>query len=127
MSLLVLPPGRDLEPCPKRAICELDDGRMVVWEPEVACGAIACHAERLDLGRPPRDSLAQRFGLPRSPIAFACAWTRAEVIANLLGISTWAWLARGARAQAARVRTVTMVRPELGIVVSLGMLPAGAG
>jgi len=119
----VLPPGRELPPREGRAVCELDDGRLVVWEPEVRCGAIACHAERLGHVPPDRDSVVKRFGLPRSPLAFACAWTRVEVVASLLGISPWLWLARGARSSATRVRTVTMVRPELGIVVSLGLLP----
>jgi hypothetical protein len=121
--LLVLPPGRELPPREGRAVCELDDGRLVVWEPEVHCGAIACHAERLGYERPERDSVIKRFGLPRGSVAFACAWTRIEVVATLLGISPWSWLARGARSSALRVRTVTMVRPELGIVVSLGLLP----
>jgi hypothetical protein len=119
----VLPAGRAVEPAEGRAVFELEDGRLVVWEPEACFGAIACHAEPLDLDRASHESIAERFGLPRAPVPFACAWSRAQVAAKLLGISPWLWLARGARAQAARVRTITLVRPELGIVVSLGMLP----
>ena len=123
MSLVVLPAGRAVEPREGRAVCELDDGRLVVWEPATCCGAIACHAQRLDVEVNAMDADVERFGLPRSPVPFACAWTRAEVAAKLLGTTPWLWLARGARSRAARLKTVTMVRPELGIVVSLGMLP----
>ncbi len=123
MSLVVLPAGRAVEPSEGRAVCELDDGRLVVWEPETCCGAIACHAQRLDVEPSAIEPDAERYGLPRSPVPFACAWTRAEVAAKLLGITPLLWLARGARGDAKRVKTVTMVRPELGIVVSLGMLP----
>jgi hypothetical protein len=118
----VLPPGRAVEPAEGRAIHCLEDGRVVVWEPETSCGAIACHAEPLD--RAPRESLIQRFGLPRSRVAFACAWSRAQVAANLVGVPVWSQLQRGAnKAGAPLVKTVTMVRPELGLVVSLGMVP----
>jgi hypothetical protein len=124
VSLVVLPAGRAVEPREGRAVCELDDGRLVVWEPETCCGAIACHAQRLeDIDASAREPIAREFGLPRSPVPYACAWTRAVVSATLLGTTPLAWLARGARAHARRVKTVTMVRPELGIVVSLGMLP----
>jgi hypothetical protein len=123
VSLVVLPAGRAVEPHEGRAVCELDDGRLVVWEPETCCGAIACHAQRLDLDSSPEEPIVEKYGLPRSPVPLACAWTRAEVAAKLLGTTPLAWLARGARARARRVKTVTMVRPELGIVVSLGMLP----
>jgi hypothetical protein len=118
----VLPPGRAVEPAEGRAIHWLDDGRVVVWEPETPCGAIACHAEPLD--QEPRESLIQRFGLPRSRVAFACAWSRAEVAAEVAGVPVGSLLQRGARrAGAPLVKTVTFVRPELGLVVSLGMLP----
>ena len=63
MSLVVLPRGTEVEPAEGRAIHCLDDGRTVVWEPETECGAIACHAERLD--RAPRETLIHRFGMPR--------------------------------------------------------------
>jgi hypothetical protein len=121
----VLPPGRPVTARAGRAVCPLADGRTVVWEPAAPCGAIACHAQKLDLDRPARETLVRRYGLPRGPVAFACAWTRAEVMGNLFGMSPWAWLARGARAQAMRVRTTTLVRPELGLVISLGLLPSG--
>ena len=99
----------------------LDDGRVVVWQPETHCGAIACYAEPLD--REPKESLIQRFGLPRSRIAFACAWSRAQVAANLAGVPVWSMLQRGGcRDKARRVRTETLVRPELGLVVSLGAM-----
>src|SRR5215218_7458367 len=84
VSLLVLPPGREVEPAEGRAIHCLDDGRVVVWEPETPCGAIACHAEPLD--QEPRESLIQRFGLPRSRTAFACAWSRAQVASALADV-----------------------------------------
>jgi hypothetical protein len=120
--LLVLPRGRAVEPAEGRAIHCLDDGRVVVWEPEAPCGPIACHAEPLD--RVPRESLVQRFGLPRSRIAFACAWSRAQVAAALAGVPVWSLLQRGARqAGVPLVKTQTLVRPELGLVVSLGMMP----
>jgi hypothetical protein len=123
VSLVVLPPGREVEPAEGRAIHCLEDGRVVVWEPETVCGAIACHAEPID--RQPRESLVRRFGLPRSRVAFACAWSRAEVASRLAGIPVRSLLARGARqAGAPLVKTVTLVRPELGLVVSLGMVPA---
>jgi hypothetical protein len=96
VSLVVLPPGRAVEPAEGRAIHCLEDGRVVVWQPETACGAIACHASPL----------------PRSRIASACAFSRAQVKAALTG----------GRAVGARVRTQTLVRPELGLVVSLGIL-----
>ena len=119
----MLPPGRAVEPAEGRAIHCLDDGRTVVWEPEAACGPIACHAEPLD--NEPRESLVNRFGLPRSRVAFACAWSRAQVAAALAGVPVWSLLQRGARqAGAPLVKTVTFVRPELGLVVSLGMLPS---
>jgi hypothetical protein len=123
VSLLVLPPGREVEPAEGRAVHWLDDGRVVVWQPETPCGAIACHAEPLD--RDPHETVVQRFGLPRSRIAFACAWSRAEVAATLAGVPVRSLLQRGARhAGGPLVKTVTLVRPELGLVVSLGMLPA---
>jgi hypothetical protein len=117
----VLPRGRAVEPAEGRAIHCLDDGRVVVWEPEAPCGAIACHAQPLD--QEPRESLIQRFGLPRSRVAFACAWSRAQVAASLVGVPVWSLLQRGTRQAGPRVKTQTLVRPELGIVVSLGMLP----
>jgi hypothetical protein len=117
----VLPPGRAVEPAEGRAIHCLDDGRTVVWQPEAACGPIACHAEPLD--RAPRESLIQRFGLPRSRIPFACAWSRAQVAATLVGVPVWSLLQRGgAREEARHVRTETLVRPELGLVVSLAAM-----
>jgi hypothetical protein len=98
----------------------LPDGRVVVWEPETCCGEIACHAEPLDSR--PRPMAVRRFGMPRSRVAFACAWSRAHVAASLVGEPVWSWLARGAHhASAPLVKTVTHVRPELGLVVSLGM------
>jgi hypothetical protein len=123
VSLKVLPPGREVEPAAGRAIHCLDDGRVVVWEPAGSCGAIACHAEPLD--REPREAVVRSFGLPRSRVAFACAWSSAQVIAQLVGVPVWSFLARGAR-QAGQplVKTVTLVRPELGLVVSLGMVPS---
>jgi hypothetical protein len=122
VSLVVLPPGREVEPSDRRAIHFLDDGRVLVWEPETACGAIACHAEPMD--RAPRESLVRRFGLPRGRVAFACAFSRAHVAATLGGVPVWSMLQRGARqAGGPLVKTVTLVRPELGLVVSLGMLP----
>jgi hypothetical protein len=121
VSLLVLPPGREVEPAEGRAIHCLDDGRVVVWEPETACGAIACHAELID--RAPRETLVRRFGLPRSRVAYACAFSRAHVAATLGGVPVLALLQRGARqAGTPLVKTVTLVRPELGLVVSLGMV-----
>jgi hypothetical protein len=118
----VLPPGRAVEPAEGRAIHCLDDGRTVVWEPEAACGPIACHAEPLN--KEPRESLVTRFGLPRSRVPFACAWSRAQVASALAGVPVPSLLQRGARqAGAPLVKTVTFVRPELGLVVSLGMLP----
>ena len=119
----MLPPGRDVEPAEGRAIHCLEDGRVVVWEPETPCGPIACHAAPLD--EEPRESLVQRFGLPRSRTAYACAWSRAQVAATLVDVPAWSLLQRGARqAGSPLVKTVTLVRPELGLVVSLGMLPA---
>jgi hypothetical protein len=119
---MVLPPGREVEPAEGRAIHCLDDGRVVVWEPEAVCGAIACHAEPID--RPPREVLINRFGLPRSRIPFACVFSRAHVAAALGGVPVWSLLQRGARqAGSPLVKTVTLVRPELGLVVSLGMVP----
>lgn len=121
VSLRVLPPGREVEPAEGRAVHCLDDGRVVVWEPEVACGAIACHAERLD--RAPRETLIRRFGLPRSRVAFACAFSRAHVAATLGGVPVRSHLQRGGKqAGSPLVKTVTFVRPELGLVVSLGMV-----
>ena len=118
----MLPPGREVEPSDRRAIHCLEDGRVIVWEPETACGAIACHAEPID--RAPRESLVRRFGLPRSRVAYACAFSRAHVAATLGGVPVWSLLQRGARqAGGPLVKTVTLVRPELGLVVSLGMLP----
>ena len=118
----MLPPGRDVEPAVGRAVHILGDGRVVVWEPETSCGAIACHAEPLD--QEPHESIVRRFGLPRSRIAFACAWSRAEVAASLAGVPVRALLQRGTRqAGSPLVKTVTFVRPELGLAVSLGMLP----
>jgi hypothetical protein len=118
----VLPRGTEVEPADGRAIHCLDDGRVVVWEPEAACGPIACHAEPLD--QEPRESLVDRFGLPRSRVAFACAWSRAHVAATLGGVPVRSLLQRGAKqAGAPLVKTVTLVRPELGLVVSLGMIP----
>jgi hypothetical protein len=120
----VLPPGREVEPAQGRAVHCLDDGRVVVWEPETTCGAIACHAERLD--RAPRESLIRRFGMPRSRIAFACAFSRAQVAASLIDVPVASQLQRNARqGDAPLVKTVTLVRPELGLVVSLGMKPGG--
>jgi hypothetical protein len=124
VSLKVLPPGSDIESADGRAIHRLDDGRVVVWQPETACGAIACHAERID--RVPRESVIRRFGLPRSRVAYACAFSRAHVAASLAGESVWARLHRGAKqAGAPLVKTVTLVRPELGLVVSLGTVRGG--
>jgi hypothetical protein len=121
VSLLVLPRGRAVEPAEGRAIHCLDDGRTVVWEPEAACGPIACHAEPLD--QEPRESLVKRFGLPRSRVAFACAWSRAQVAATLSGVPVWAMLQRGGcRTTPQHLRTETLVRPELGLVVSLGIM-----
>ena len=120
MSLLVLPPGREVEPAEGRAVHCLEDGRVVVWEPEAPCGAIACHAEPMD--RAPRETLVRRFGLPRSRVAYACAFSRAHVAASLAGVPVGALLQRGPRQRrTARVRTQTLVRPELGLVVSLGI------
>ena len=120
----MLPPGRTVEPCPGRAIHRLDDGRAVVWQPETGASAIACHAEPID--RAPRETLVRRFGLPRGRLAFACAFSRAEVGAKLSGVPVRTWLQGGARqAGSPLVKTVTLVRPELGLVVSLGTL-AGA-
>ena len=116
----MLPPGREVEPAEGRAIHCLDDGRVVVWEPETPCRAIACHAEPLD--RAPRETLVRRFGLPRSRVAFACAFSRAHVAARLAGVPVGSLLQHGARRRPL-VKTVTLVRPELGLVVSLGMLP----
>ena len=119
----MLPPGREVEPAEGRAIHCLDDGRVVVWEPETPCGAIACHAEPLD--RAPRETLVRRFGLPRSRVAFACAWSRAQVASALVDVPVRSLLQRGARQDGMPlVKTQTLVRPEVGIVVSLGMLPA---
>jgi hypothetical protein len=121
VSLVVLPPGREVEPAEGRAIHQLDDGRVVVWQPETACGAIACHAEPLD--REPRESLVRRFGLPRGRVAFACAFSRAHVASDLIGVPVSSLLQRrGRQARAARIRTETLVRPDLGLVVSLGIL-----
>ena len=118
----MLPPGRAVEPAEGRAVHCLDDGRVVVWEPETPCGTIACHAEPLD--QEPRETIVRRFGLPRSRIPFACAWSRAQVASTLMGVPVWSLLQRGARqAGVPLVKTQTLVRPELGIVVSLGMLP----
>jgi hypothetical protein len=98
----------------------LPDGRVLVWDPGTPCAAIACHAEPID--GEPRPVLVSRFGLPRGRVAFACAWSRAHVAAQLAGVSVWAWLARGARTATTPVtRTVTLVRPELGLVVALGV------
>ena len=117
-----MPRGTEVEPAEGRAIHCLDDGRAVVWEPETECGAIACHAERLDIA--PRETLVRRYGLPRSRVPFACARSRAQVAAKLLGAPAGRGSPRRhARADGAVVKTVTMVRPELGLVVSLGMLP----
>ena len=122
VSLVVLPRGTEIEPADGRAIHCLEDGRVVVWEPGGSCGEIACHAEPLD--NEPRPMAVRRFGMPRSRVAFACAWSRAHVAANLVGEPVWSWLARGAKSAAgAPLKTVTMVRPELGLVVSLGMKP----
>ncbi len=122
VSLVVLPRGTEVEPAEGKAIHCLDDGRIVVWQPETECGAIACHAERLD--RAPRETLVRRFGMPRGRLAFACAMSRAHVGAKLVGVPVWSWLGRGARvSDAPPVKTETLVRPELGLVVSLGMLP----
>ena len=116
-----MPRGARVEPAEGRAIHCLDDGRIVVWEPKAECAAIACHAERLD--STPRETLIRRFGLPRSRVAFACAMSRAQVGAQLVGVPVWSWLARGTRAAGAPlVKTETLVRPELGLVVSLGMV-----
>jgi hypothetical protein len=124
VSLVVLPRGTEVEPAEGKAIHCLDDGRVVVWEPETECGAIACHAERLD--RAPRETLVSRFGMPRGRLAFACAMSRAQVGAKLVGVPVWSWLGRGRDAGAPPVKTETLVRPELGLVVSLGMLPRRA-
>jgi hypothetical protein len=121
VSLVVLPPGREIEPSDKRAIHCLEDGRIVVWEPETACGRIACHAESLDSA--PRESLVRRFGLPRSRVAYACTFSSAHVAATLAGVPVWSLLQRGGRqARAAHVRTKTLIRPDLGLVVSLGIV-----
>jgi hypothetical protein len=118
----VLPSGREVEPAEGRAIHFLEDGRVLVWEPETTCGAIACHAVPID--QEPRESLVNRFGLPRSRVAFACAFSRAQVASALVGVPVWSLLQRGARqAGAPLVKTVTLVRPDLGLVVSLGMMP----
>jgi hypothetical protein len=122
VSLVVLPRGTEVEPNACRAVHVVPDGRVVVWEPETDCGAIACHAEPMD--GEPRPMAIRRFGMPRSRVAFACAWSRAHVAASLVGEPVWSWLARGAhRAGAPVVKTVTHVRPELGLVVSLGIKP----
>jgi hypothetical protein len=122
VSLVVLPRGTEVEPTEGRAVHVLADGRVVVWEPETECGAIACHAEPLD--GEPRQMAVRRFGMPRSRVAFACAWSRAHVASSLVGEPIWSWLSRGARnAGAPLVKTVTLVRPELGLAVSLGMKP----
>jgi hypothetical protein len=119
VSLVVLPPGRQVEPSDGRAVHCLDDGRVVVWEPETKCGAIACHAEPLD--GEPREPLVSRFGLPRGRLAFACAFSRAHVSAQLAGVPVWSLLQRRAhKTETPLVKTVTLVRPELGLVVSLG-------
>jgi hypothetical protein len=123
VSLVVLPPGREVEPSEKRAVHCLKDGRVVVWEPETACGRIACHAEPLDSA--PRESLVRRFGLPRSRVAYACTFSRAHVAATLAGVPVWSLLHRSARWGTPRVKTVTLVRPELGLAVSLGMVLGG--
>jgi hypothetical protein len=94
--LVVLPPGRQVEPGEGRAVHCLEDGRVVVWEPETQCGRIACHATPM----------------PRKRIASACAFSRAQVKTALTG----------GRAVRARIRTETLVRPELGLVVSLGIM-----
>jgi hypothetical protein len=122
VSLVVLPRGTEIEATASRAVHVLPDGRVVVWEPESDCGAIACHAEPLD--SEPRPMAVRRFGMPRSRVAFACAWSRAHVASSLVGEPVWSWLGRGARqAGAPLVKTVTLVRPELGLVVSLGIKP----
>ena len=47
--------------------------------------------------------------------------SRAHVGAKLVGVPVWSWLGRGARAAGGPlVKTETLVRPELGLVVSLG-------
>jgi hypothetical protein len=121
VSLVVLPAGREVEPSDRRAIHCLEDGRVVVWEPGTSCGPIACHAEPID--RAPRETLVRRYGLPRSRVAYACAFSRAHVAATLGGVPVWSLLQRGGRqARAAHVRTKTLVRPDLGLVVSLGVL-----
>jgi hypothetical protein len=120
VSLVVLPRGTDVQPTEGRAVHCLADGRVVVWEPETPCGEIACYAEPLDAE--PRPNAVRRFGLPRGRVAFACAWSRAHVAASLVGEPVWSWLARGRRRPGGpHVRTQTFVRPELGLVVSLGM------
>lgn len=121
----MLPRGTEVEPAEGRAIHCLDDGRTVVWEPETACGAIACHAERLD--RAPRETLVHRFGMPRSRLAFACAMSRAHVGAKLVGVPVRSWLQRSGRVARAAplVKTETLVRPELGLVVSVGIVKRG--
>jgi hypothetical protein len=117
-----MPRGASVEPAEGRAIHCLDDGRTVVWEPKTECGVIACHAEHID--RAPRETLVRRFGLPRSRVAFACAMSRAQVGAQLVGVPLWSWLQRGSRDTGAPlVKTETLVRPELGLVVSLGVVP----
>jgi hypothetical protein len=119
VSLVVLPPGREVEPAEGRAIHCLDDGRVVVWEPETPCGAIACHAQPLD--DRPRETLVRRFGLPRSRLAYACAFSRAHVAATLAGVPVASVLQRGGGSRPPRVKTETLVRPDLGLVVSLGV------
>lgn len=118
----MLPRGTDVEPAEGRAVHCLEDGRVVVWEPKTECGAIACHAEPLDCA--PRETLVRRFGLPRSRVAFACAMSRAHVGAKLVGVPVRSWLHRGARSTAAPplVKTETFVRPEVGLVVSVGIV-----
>jgi hypothetical protein len=119
---MVHPRGTEIEPTDCRAVHVLPDGRVVVWEPETDCGEIACHAEPLD--GEPRPMAVRRFGMPRTRVAFACAWSSAHVASSLVGEPVWSWLARGARnAGKPLVKTVTLVRPELGLVVALGMKP----
>jgi hypothetical protein len=94
----VLPPGREVEPAEGRAVHHLEDGRVLVWEPETPCGAIACHAERLD-------------SAPHRKLAAVCVSSRAQVVARLADVPV-----------GARLRTETLVRPDLGLVVSLAAM-----
>lgn len=97
-ELRINPPGvRELAISGRRAVCHLDDGRQVVWEPLRPPGRrLAVDAERAD--RLPRAAIAERHRLPCESAPFALAWTELEVHCKLADVPIVVWLRERNRA-----------------------------